>query len=75
MKINQLVSSLPVSSVEVERSFSTMKRTMTYLRNRTLSDRLTNLMILSENKVILESLDLYKVIEKWASIRSRLVSL
>ena len=42
-----LVSTLPVSSAQAERSFSTMKRVKNYLRASMSDDRLSDLCLLS----------------------------
>ncbi|KAJ8926366.1 hypothetical protein NQ314_021275 [Rhamnusium bicolor] len=42
-----LLTILPVSTASVERTFSSMKRLKTYLRNKTGADRLTGLALLS----------------------------
>ncbi|KAJ8967093.1 hypothetical protein NQ314_003105 [Rhamnusium bicolor] len=42
-----LLTILPVSTASVERTFSSMKRLKTYLRNKTGEDRLTSLALLS----------------------------
>lgn len=43
----KLLASLPVSTASVERSFSTLKRVKTYLRNKMGNERLTGLALMS----------------------------
>lgn len=46
-RLLKVLTTLPVSTASAERSFSTMKRLKTYLRNRTSDERLSNLALLS----------------------------
>lgn len=68
-----IILTTPISSAESERSFSTLKRIKTYLRNRMGQDRLNALAVLSiHNDVILGIPDFNKlVIEHFATIKSR----
>ena len=63
MKLFHVKRSLPVSSAEAERSFSTMKRVMTPLRNRMTDDKLSELCLLSSERDITERLDINNVID------------
>lgn len=47
-----LLATLPVWTASVERSFSTLKRLKTYLRNRTSEERLTGLALMTINRNI-----------------------
>lgn len=51
-RLIKILCTLPVSTASVERSFSTMKRIKTFLRNRTGHDRLTNLALISVHRSI-----------------------
>jgi len=42
-----VLASLPVSTAEVERSFSSLKRIKSYLRNNMMNERLNGLALLS----------------------------
>ena len=62
---------LGVSVASCERSFSTLKLIKTYLRSTMGQNRLTNLAILSIERVRTESLDFDEVIDQFASTKSR----
>ena len=69
IKVFKIFATLPVSSCEAKRSFSTMKRLKTYLRSTMLEERLNSLAVLNIhrdvcNKVIEE--DMEKLIDKFA---------
>ena len=63
MKLFHLKRSLPVSSAEAERSFSTMKRVKTPLRNRMTDEKLSELCLLSSERDITKKLDINNVID------------
>jgi hypothetical protein len=62
MKLFHLKRSLPVSSAEAERSFSTMKRVKTPLRNRLTDEKISDLCLLSSERDITKKLDINNVI-------------
>lgn len=81
---NKLISSFPnvniclriffsimVSNASGERSFSTLKRVKTYLRNSIAQERLNSLAILSINQDLLNEIDVNSVIEQFASMKAR----
>lgn len=51
-KLLEILATLPVSTATAERTFSTLRRLKTYLRNTTGEDRLTGLALLSIQKEI-----------------------
>lgn len=53
LKLCQLVLTMPATSASTERSFSTLKRLKTYIRNSTSEDRLSKLALLSIEKELL----------------------
>lgn len=81
---NKLISSFPniniclriffsimVTNASGERSFSTLKRVKTYLRNSIAQENLNSLAIVSINKDILDEIDTNCIIEKFASLKAR----
>lgn len=62
MKLFHLKRSLPVSSAEAERSFSTMKRVKKPLRNRLTDAKMSDLCLLSSERDITKKLDINNVI-------------
>mgnify|MGYP002803627694 CR=1 FL=1 len=73
-KVIKVSKTIPVGTATVERSFSAMNRILTWARN-SLSDSLTSdLMLLSMNKDILESINLDKVLDRWVNQKSRVVA-
>ena len=73
-KALKIFSILPVSSCEAERSFSSLRRLKTYLRNTMGQDRLTNLTLLhieraTVNKVLKE--DMTEMINKFGKSKGR----
>ena len=64
-KVIKVSKTIPVGTATVERSFSAMNRILSWARN-SLSDSLTSdLMLLTMNKDILESINLDKVLDRW----------
>ena len=63
MKLFHLKISLPVSSAEAERSFSTMKRVKSYLRNRLTDEKLTELCLLSSERDLTQKLNIDRIID------------
>lgn len=71
-KLIKMLCTLPVSTASVERSFSTMKRVKTFLRNRTGHERLTNLALLSVHRNM--TINIEEVLDKLA-LKARRISL
>lgn len=63
MKLFHLKRSLPVSSAEAERSFSTMKRVRSYLRNRLTDEKLTELCLLSSERDLTKKPNIDRIID------------
>ena len=72
-KLLKLVLTVPMTSVEAERCFSTLKRIKTFLRNSMCEERLTALAMLSiEKDLIMEMPDFnQRVIDKFAAMKDR----
>jgi len=70
----QILLTVSISVVGCERSFSKMKL-MTYLKSPMTEKRLTNLAILSIERETVERVDFSKVIENFASVAARKVSI
>lgn len=71
----RLLLTFPVSVASGERSFSKLKLIKTHLRSTMTQEKLLNLAILSiENKMI-QTINFDDVIENFASIKSRKISL
>ena len=70
----QLVLTLPVSSAQAERSFSSMKRVTNYLRSTMSQQRLTNLCLLSIERELSDS-DLSPLVDKFAEMKDRKLNL
>lgn len=68
-KLLQIFTSLPVSTATPERSFSTLKRLKSYLRNSTNQNRLTGLALLSVHRDI--SLDEDSVVDQFFKVSRR----
>lgn len=62
---------LPITNASGERSFSTLKRTKTYLRNAISQEGLNNLSVLSINHDLTSALDFTDIINSFASKKSR----
>ena len=68
-----IILTTPISSVEAERSFSTLKRIKTYLRNRMKKDTLNSLAVLSFHKDVISDMHDFnqRVIENFTSKKLR----
>ena len=64
---------LPVGTATVERSFSAMKRMLSWSRNSVDFSMASDLMVLSLNKDLLKSLKLDKVLDQWVHQKDRVV--
>ena len=65
MKLFNLKRSLPVSSAETERSFSTMKRVKTAIRSSTKDEKMSDLCLLSAERDLTKELDTNVIIDKF----------
>lgn len=77
MKLLRILCTIPMTSVESERCFSTLKRIKTFLRNTMSQDRLNALCVLSIEKKIIQTIPDFnkKVIEHFASEKCRRIDL
>lgn len=75
-KLIQILVTTPMTTAEAERSFSTLKRIKTFLRNSMREDRLTALSTLSIEKKFIASIPNFndKVIEKFATKKDRRIN-
>ncbi|XP_033108546.1 52 kDa repressor of the inhibitor of the protein kinase-like [Anneissia japonica] len=65
----QIASILPVSTATVERSFSTLRRLKTYLRNRTSQERLNGLALMNIYNTV--AIDTDRIIDRFSKTQSR----
>jgi hypothetical protein len=72
-KLLKIVVTIPMSTSEAERCFSTLKRIKTFLRNTMTQDRLSALAMLSIEKRLVRKMQDFnqRVIEKFASQKNR----
>lgn len=77
IRFGQLVLTMPVSSANAERSFSTLKRVKTYLRSSMSEQRLNNMCILSIERELSASLldNVNPVVDEFARMKNRRCSL
>ncbi|CAH1994285.1 unnamed protein product [Acanthoscelides obtectus] len=71
-KLLIILATLPVSTATPERSFSTLKRLKTYLRNKMGDERLTGLALMSVHRDLAVQLDSEEIINQLAIKRRRL---
>ncbi|KAL0809127.1 hypothetical protein ABMA28_012751 [Loxostege sticticalis] len=71
-KLLIILATLPESTATPERSFSTLKRLKTYLRNKMGDERLTGLALMSIHRDLAVKLDCEEIINKLAIKRKRL---
>lgn len=71
IKLIDLVLTLPVTSVENERFFSSMKRVKTYLRNRCGNERLSDLLVIACLPDEAKNVDTDIVINEFAQMKQR----
>ncbi|CAH1968929.1 unnamed protein product [Acanthoscelides obtectus] len=71
-KLLIILATLPVSTATPERSFSTLKRLKTYLRNKMGDERLTGLALMSVRRDLAVQLDSEEIINQLAIKRKRL---
>ena len=68
----QLYALIPVSIAGAERSFSTLKLTKTYLRDRISDERLSNLAVINIHKYIAQELNIENVVDEFSQSKLRL---
>jgi len=71
VKMIRIALTIVVSTAECERSFSTLKRTKTYLRSSMSEQRLTDLAVLSIERELSQNLSLDKIVDKFALKHNR----
>lgn len=71
IRVADLVLTLPVTSVENERTFSCMKRVKTYIRTRCGDERLSDLLVLAILQEEVKRVDVEKVINIFSNMRQR----
>lgn len=76
-KLLKIVITIPMTTAEAERSFSTMKRIKTFLRNTMSEDRLSSLSMLSIEKELINNISNFndKVIDVFSKKKERRVEL
>ena len=77
MKLLKILCTLPITTVESERCFSTLKRIKTFLRNTMRGDRLCALAMLSMEKVLIRRIPNFneQVIDQFAKSKDRRIDL
>lgn len=73
-KLLHIYLTIPVTTSTAERSFSTLRRLKTYLRNTMSQQRMNNLLILSAHRSLVDKLDLQKIAEEFVSFNTRRVN-
>ena len=73
VRLLNILITIPMTSCEAERCFSTLKRVKTFLRNTTTDDRLNALGMLSMEKKLISEMPDYNelVIDKFAQLKER----
>ena len=67
----KLLLTAPVSVADIERSFSKMKIIKNYLRSTMTGEPLEDLIVLSTEKDLTDTIDLNEVLKSWASRKNR----
>lgn len=72
-----ITRTIPMTTAEAERSFSTMKRIKTFLRSTMLEDRLSALSMLSIENQLIKNISNFndKVIDVFINMKDRLIDL
>ena len=70
-KCYKLLFTAPVSVADIERSFSKMKIVKNFLRSSMTGNRLEDLMVLSTEKDLTDTIDLNAVLKCWATRKNR----
>ena len=71
----QILITLPVSTASPERSFSTLKRLKTWLRNSMAEKRLSNLALMAMHREILDNFDANEILNIFAIQKSRRIQM
>ena len=71
LRLLQMLYVIPATTATAERSFSSLRRLKTYLRNSMTSQRLNHMMILHIHKDLTDQLDLNKVAAEFVSRNER----
>ena len=69
-KLLRLYLTIPISSSTSERSFSALKRVLTYIRSTMSEQRLNNCMMLHIHKEITDSCDMHEIAKEFVSANS-----
>jgi hypothetical protein len=67
----KLLFTAPVSVADIERSFSKMKIVKNFLRSTMKGERLEDLIVLSTEKDLTDTIDLNVVLKSWATRKNR----
>jgi hypothetical protein len=70
-RCHKLLLTAPVSVADIERSFSKMKIIKNYLRSTMTGEPLEDLIVLSTEKDLTDTIDLNEVLKSWASRKNR----
>ena len=70
----RVLLTLPVTSCEVERSFSTFRRLKTYLRSTMTSSRCSNLARMNVHRELVESIETNEIMKAFKEKKSRRLS-
>lgn len=73
-EIIKLILVSPISSSSCERSFSKLKMVMNSLRSTMGDERLDSLMLLFTSKDIVDKISLSQIVEKWSTLKHRLIN-
>ena len=68
-KLLRLYMTIPVTSATPERSFSTLRRVLTYLRSTMTENRLNNCILLAIHKEFTDNLDLYEIAKDFITLK------
>ena len=71
LKLLQMLYVIPATTATAERSFSSLRRVKTYLRNTMTTQRLNHMMILHVHKHLTDLLDLHRVAAEFVSRNER----
>ena len=74
-KLSQIFLTLPVSTADCERAFSTMKRIKTRLRSQMTNNTLNHCMRVSIEGLPLTDFNFDKSIDAWSKLRNRRITL
>jgi hypothetical protein len=71
LKLLQMLYVIPATTATAERSFSSLRRLKTYLRNTMTSERLNHMMLLHVHKHLTDQLDLRRIAAEFVSRNER----